>query len=105
MTGKKLVNRYCATRKTVLGDKYLTTSFETKVDKDNHVAAYDNKKKNDKKKFKGKTIPANAASVIKNPNITKVVPKETINRLNLTGIGPAFLYKEKEVCTIKKLYP
>ena len=54
MTSKKLVNRHCTTRKTILGDKYLTISFQTKVGKDNQVAAYEGKKKNDKRKFKGK---------------------------------------------------
>ena len=49
--------------------------------------------------------------MIKNPNITKTVPEETIKRVNLTGIsdeelfGPDFLYKEKEVYKIKKIIP
>ena len=70
MTSKKLVNRHCTTRKTVLGDKYLTISFQTKVGKDNQVAAYDGKKKNKKRKFKGK-LSTNSAAIIKNLTPTK----------------------------------
>ena len=43
MTGKKLVNRHCTTRRTVLGDKYLIISLQTKVGKDNYVAAFEQK--------------------------------------------------------------
>ena len=109
MTGKKLVNRHCTTRRTVLGDKYLLISLQTKVGKDNHVAAFDlSKKKDDKKKFKGKLNQFSAA-IINKPSTDKAVPVETIKRVDLTGIpddelyGSAFLYEETEFCTEKKI--
>ena len=108
MTGKKLVNCHCTTRKTVLGDKFLTISLQTKVGKDNQVVAYDPKKKVDKRKPKVK-LNNNSAAVIKKPNTDKGIPVEPIKRVNLTGFpddelfGPAFLYEETEFYTGKKV--
>ena len=78
MTKNKLLNRYCATRKVLLGDKILLTSLQSKVGKDNQVAAYDpKKKKGEKKKFKGKLNHFSVA-IVKKPTTEKEVPTEII---------------------------
>mgnify|MGYP003327475674 CR=1 FL=1 len=108
VTGKKLVNRHCMTRRTVLGDKNLMTSLQAQVGKDNHVAAYE-KKKGDKKKFKGKLNHFSAAVIKKIDTNKQIIPEEKLKRVNLTGIpdeelyGPDFLYEETEICTEKKI--
>ena len=45
LTGKKLVNKYCMTRRTVLGDRNLLISLQSPVGKDKHVTAYVKKEK------------------------------------------------------------
>ena len=56
ITGKKLVNRYYMTRKTVLGDKNLLTSLQSPVGKDNHVSAYEKKNKKINENFSATVI-------------------------------------------------
>ena len=107
VTGKKFVNRHCMTRRTVLGDRNLMTSLQAQVGKDNQVAAFE-KKKGDKRRFKGKLNHFSAAVIKKSDTSKQIVPEEKIKRVNLTGIpdeelyGPYFLYEETEFYTEKK---
>ena len=63
--GKKFVNKHCMTRRTVLGDKNLMISLQVLVGKDSQVGAYENKKRDDKRRFKGKMNHFSAAVIKK----------------------------------------
>ena len=48
LTGKKMINKHCMTRKTFLGDKNLLISLQAPVAKDKQQAAYVNKERGKK---------------------------------------------------------
>ena len=79
---KKFVNKFCMTRKLLLGDKILLTSLETKVEKNKQSVAFNpSKKKGAQKKTKEKLNNFSAA-IVKKPSTEEERPKEPIKRVN-----------------------
>ena len=93
ISGKKLVNKYCITRKLLLGDQNMLRSIQTQSSKDKQSAAKDNCK--DGKKKKANT---NSATVVKKPEMEAQQNEPQAKKLGVkTSIAllKDFIFKNK----------
>ena len=93
ISGKRLVNKFCVTRKLLLGDLNMLRSLQTQSSKDKQSPA------REKKDGKKKKVNTNSASIIKKP---KMGSQQNIRQAEKFGANTSIEFLKDVVLTKKR---